>query len=295
MSLGTFAAKVPRMTEEDVLAPEFLITQGLRFTFEVRHPFRGLEGGFMELIALADGKGRSLGLNDSFMMNLPPLSSRSRSTSAMVVSMATSTELKDRIMTAHTAARELLKTSVQLTDAYFLYTPSQIWLAALYVVDEQLARAYLDSKFSPALTGAVRQDQHHKGEREEEVEEGKVINRGEFKMRLTSTIHRLATLLRTADVDGEVSNPTGPHLAELKRIDKKLYHCRNPERTDLMALNRSLRDKPSTSRSTTTPKCGGTKKSLSEDTSIGNQALVGQGFLGGGNASVGDDDDVFRE
>jgi len=31
-----------KITEEEVLAPEFIITQGLRFAFDVHHPFRAL-------------------------------------------------------------------------------------------------------------------------------------------------------------------------------------------------------------------------------------------------------------
>ena len=57
-ALKSFASKFPKTTPDDVIAPEFLVTQGLRFTFDVRHPHRGLEGGFMELLALASGDGQ---------------------------------------------------------------------------------------------------------------------------------------------------------------------------------------------------------------------------------------------
>lgn len=59
MSLRQFAAGIPGdTTADDVIAPEFLIMQSLRFTFDVRHPFRGLEGGIMELQAVAQGLGQ---------------------------------------------------------------------------------------------------------------------------------------------------------------------------------------------------------------------------------------------
>src|SRR5271155_2516033 len=51
--LTKFADAIGGTKPEDVLASEFLLTQGLRFTFDVRHPFRALEGAVMELQALS--------------------------------------------------------------------------------------------------------------------------------------------------------------------------------------------------------------------------------------------------
>src|SRR5437667_9302240 len=56
--LKDFVSQLPKTTAEGVIATEFLVTQGLRFTLDVRHPYRALEGGFMELIAYAEGKAR---------------------------------------------------------------------------------------------------------------------------------------------------------------------------------------------------------------------------------------------
>lgn len=219
--LKAFAGKVPK-SAEDVIAPEFVISQGLRFTFDVRHPFRGLEGGFMELIAVADGKGKALGLDEEPFNSLPP---RTSAQGAAEKQKPPPTGLGNRIRNAHTAAKDILKTSAQLTDAYFMYTPSQIWLAALYIVDEPLARAYLDAKFpTPADS------------------ETKSTRTAEFKIKLLATIHRLATLLQSQAIS-ETLNPTPEYIAELKRIDKKLYTCRNPERMDLIEYNQSLRAK----------------------------------------------------
>src|SRR5277367_4368464 len=53
--LTKFADAIGKTKAEDVLASEFLLTQGLRFTFDVRHPFRALEGVAMELQAIATG------------------------------------------------------------------------------------------------------------------------------------------------------------------------------------------------------------------------------------------------
>lgn len=267
--LKAFAAKVPKTTPEDVIAPEFVITQGLRFTFDVRHPFRGLEGGFMELIAVADGKGKPLGLAEEAFKDLPP---RTSAQGAAEQRQAPPGDLKNRIRNAHSAAKDILKTSAQLTDAYFMYTPSQIWLAALYIVDEPLARAYLDAKFptptSTSTTDAPASDDAHKtGTR-----------KAEFKIKLLATIHRLASLLQSQDIS-ETLSPTAEYIAELKRIDKKLYTCRNPERMDLVEYNQSLRNQP---------KEGGVATGDDEDEGSGPGGGGGDGENGGNEGKDGE-------
>lgn len=85
-------------TAEAVLAGEYLLCQGIRFAFDVRHPFRALEGAILEL-----------------RRRLP--------------------DEEARINKAHKRAREVLKFSPLMTDAYFHYTPSQIMMAALQMAD----------------------------------------------------------------------------------------------------------------------------------------------------------------
>ncbi|KAI9885023.1 MAG: hypothetical protein M1823_003191 [Watsoniomyces obsoletus] len=256
--LSTFASKVPS-TSEDVLAPEFLLTQGLRFTFDVRHPFRGLEGGFMEMIALAEGKGQELGMIDSrgegggggtggagiFNIEQGPQKMMNKH----------SAELKKRIMNAHTTAKELLKTAALLTDAYFLYTPAQIWLSGVYVVDEELVRSYLDVKFpTPTLSSSSSNavppphsitpntTTHEDTMKDNDgADQNEIDQKSQLKISILSTIHRLARILQDPQIN-QIMHPTGSYLKELKRIDKKLYTCRNPERTDLVKLNQSLKN-----------------------------------------------------
>ena len=207
-SLKSFVSKLPKTTAEDVVAPEFLLTQGLRFTFDVRHPHRGLEGGFMELLALATGKGQSRPNNGASPTQLqkqmegldPANGGNKKSRSAE--------EVVQRIQDAHGKAKEILKTSALLTDAYFLYTPSQIWLSSLFVADEPLARFYLDFKFPTPST---------------------------MKPKLLTTLGTCANLLRSS----ASADPDDSELKELKRIDKKLYKCRNPEKIDLFGINKA--------------------------------------------------------
>ena len=103
------------VTEDDVKAPEFLVLQGLRFTLEVRHPFRGLMGGVADM-----GRMSREGVLDV---------------------------AEGRVGKAADGVKAWLKRAAQMTDVYFLFTPSQIWLGGLWVVDEELATRYLEAKF----------------------------------------------------------------------------------------------------------------------------------------------------
>ena len=218
--LSAFAAKLDKTTSEDVVGPEFLLTQGLRFTFDVRHPFRGLEGGFMEMLALAEGKGKSVALGLDQEAFFHGLSSSSES-------VAAADDIRSRIRTAHTAAKDHLKTSAQLSDAYFLYTPAQIWLAAVYVVDKVLARAYLDSKFPTIIIISSKDQQQHKK-----------IN----KTILIQTIHDLASLLHHHHHHQRHPGDAKAKIAEMKRIGKKLFAChQNPKPSAAAVPSSSLR------------------------------------------------------
>lgn len=207
-SLKTFVSKLPKTTAEDVVAPEFLLTQGLRFTFDVRHPQRGLEGGFMELLALATGKGQTTASSGQTPMQLQDGMMKTRPAKGTKTAVKTAGDLKLRIQSAHGKAKDILKTSALLTDAYFLYTPAQIWLATLLLVDEPLALYYLDIK---------------------------VPTQSNMKPKLVSTLRACAEILQSS----ASMSPSGEELKELTRIDKKLYKCRNPEKIDLVGINKA--------------------------------------------------------
>ena len=207
-SLRTFASKLPKTSPESVVAPEFLLTQGLRFTFDVRHPHRGLEGGIMELMSLAQGKGQAgPGMNNSSeqlqkeMLIIQPAKEGSKKSRS-------ADEVVRRIQVAHGKAKEVGKTSALLTDAYFLYTPSQIWLSSLFLADEPLARFYIDTKFPTTST---------------------------IKPKLITTLRSCVDLLRSS----VSASPGEAEIKALTKIDKKLFKCRNPEKVDLVGINKA--------------------------------------------------------
>ena len=111
MRLSKFAGFFPNTTAEEILAAEYILCQGIRFAFDVKHPYRALEGAIMELRRLGDFD-------------------------------------EDRVNRAHDKAREILKFSPLVTDAYFHYTPSQIMLAALSIIDDGLVERILREAFA---------------------------------------------------------------------------------------------------------------------------------------------------
>lgn len=221
MSLRQFADALQSTSAEDVIAPEFLLMQGLRFTFDVRHPFRGLEGGIMELQAMAQGLGQPAPhfphqTPDSLQQGLLSIAPNPRSKSS------SQSNISDRIARAHHNTREILKTAAQMTDAYFLYTPSQIWLSALLLADPSLAQYYIETKVGAGPTTMTTTPSS----------ESQAIDPfSHLRTKLLKTLDACSTLLKAYEPVS--TNPE--QMKNLKRIAKKLYHCQNPEKVNLAA------------------------------------------------------------
>ncbi|TVY87815.1 Cyclin [Lachnellula willkommii] len=188
--LTKFAEAITATKPEEILASEFLLTQGLRFTFDVRHPFRALEGAVMELQAMANGH--------------IPVGDKLRG-------------MDRRVKEAHGKAREYLKTSALLTDVYFHYTPSQIMMASLLIADRQLISLYLSSKLPPGSGSA----------------------NAAISAKLMEALDRCAEMLQSMEPGKEQSSE---EKKELSALAKKLRKCRNPEKIDLVSLQRAKRE-----------------------------------------------------
>ncbi|KAI2643716.1 cyclin ccl1 [Xylaria nigripes] len=178
--LQKFADKFPGITGEAVLAAEYVLCQGLRFAFDVRHPFRALEGAIMELRGLGDFD-------------------------------------EDRLAQAHGRTREILKFSPLLTDVYFHYSPSQIMFGAMFLVDEGLVQRLLRDAF----TG---QSESSKNQVLESIQSCRAILEKEIPER------------RTTYWDASASKET------MRPLNKKLRKCRDPDRVDLVALQKARRE-----------------------------------------------------
>lgn len=212
--IATAATAGPVISQEDLLAPEFKVAIGLRWAFQVWHPFRGLEGIFLELNAIAGGRYQS-----------PRGGATEREDARTRLDALLGGDV-DRVGRAHGGARALLTSTALLTDAYFLYTPAQISFAAFWQADPALAELYIDVKFPPPTAQHV-------------------------KAKLLDTITECARNHLAPDITGNSSNPypglllqlpqngiatsveaatESTLMREVMRIDKKLYQVTNRDK-----------------------------------------------------------------
>ncbi|KAJ6441190.1 glycoside hydrolase family 30 protein [Purpureocillium lavendulum] len=186
--LAKLAEKFPNTTSEQILAGEFLLCQGIRFTFDVRHPFRALEGAILELRRRLPGE-------------------------------------EARVNKAHARAREILKFSALVTDVYFHFTPSQIMMAALLMVDSGLLDVLLPKPAPPhddnSPVGA-NTDMHE---------------------RILTAVEDCRAMLEDEPPERMTEYWGTPEIVKsMKPLRKKLQKCRDPDRADLVALQRARRE-----------------------------------------------------
>ncbi|PNS15496.1 hypothetical protein CAC42_755 [Sphaceloma murrayae] len=156
MTLSEFARRI-KSNQEDILAPEYKIIQSLRFTLDVRQPFRGLRGALMELLNIVEGHApllptSSLSATDlqTAFSTLPHPSSSPSTPPSYRTPWSPPSPLPDRAHAAYSTARQTLDAPTLLSDAYFLFTPPQLYLAALFLADTPLADFYLSTKLPPS-------------------------------------------------------------------------------------------------------------------------------------------------
>ncbi|KAI1204598.1 cyclin mcs2 [Annulohypoxylon truncatum] len=170
----------PNTTSEMILAAEYVLCQGIRFAFDVRHPFRALEGAIMELRRFSD-------FDD------------------------------DRINKAHEKTRAILKFSPLVTDVYYHYTPSQIMYAALAMVDEELVERILKEAF------AGQSD--------------------EARDKILGVIQGCKAMLEEEPPEKMTSYWEDKEIVKgVKALRRKLAKCRDPDRVDLVALQKVRRE-----------------------------------------------------
>jgi cyclin H len=224
-SAETFAGNFKKVTAEQILAPEYLIVQALRFNFEIKHPFRALKGGHLELMEMAKGKydgpnfsakedrngGQTAADIQVALLQVPR--------KAGDVSKSTIQDMEKRITEAYGFASHTLKNAAVLTDVYFLYTPAQIWLAAHLLADEQLTLFYLSLKI-PSSSPI----------------HGKIL----ATLRAcasTLSAHRSYAASPLSKEEKEARDVQ--HKAAVKTLIDKLKLCRDPDKVDLVKLNQA--------------------------------------------------------
>ncbi|KAF8244721.1 hypothetical protein K440DRAFT_655825 [Wilcoxina mikolae CBS 423.85] len=185
------------ITKEELLAPEINIAMNLRWSFHILHPYRGVEGVKLELLALATGiyPGQQV---DGGGGGKSPYT-------------------RERVEKACAKARALLTGGALFTDVYFLYTPSQITMAGVWAQDPPLVEHYLGVKFAVEKTRArLLRVVKECAERHLMAKKDGEYHYPELLLRLPQN---------GVPMDAEVT----PELKkEAVRIDKKLFHLRKP-------------------------------------------------------------------
>jgi len=209
-----------KITEDEVLAPEFIITQGLRFAFDVRHPFRALKGAYLELLSLVNvakgGKSPEWISTSSEnlarqLLDLPKPGPTTDVRFGPHGQRASPLVFEKRVKAAYDSAKERLEFDVLISDAYFLYTPSQIVFATLWLADPPLIEFYLSLKMNI-----------------------------ETSFRDNPKKHKIMTVIKDCgQLLLEHASQSDALFEEVREIEKKLHHCRNPEKADLVRLNQA--------------------------------------------------------
>lgn len=216
MTLSEYARKISTDPEQ-VLAPEYKVMQGLRFTLDVKHPSRGLKGVLMELLNLAEGlvgpvdgadeqDGKTL---QQELMGLSfPLQDNKTQWGPPASGTMDAKHLESRIQAAYHSARSLLDSPALLTDVYFLYTPSQLVHAAMLLVDEPLTSFFLSTKLPMSLP---------------------------MRPKILATLRSCAEMLQSFDQGAVLSKD------QRAELEKKLERCRDPSTRDLVKAFAAMR------------------------------------------------------
>lgn len=189
-----FAMRIANTSSQEILASEFILTQGLRFTFDVRHPLRAHMGAMIELEGIA--RGNIMLEGEAGTAPVPP-------------------KLLDKIQRMYQRSREILKTDAQIADVYFHFTPSQIMFASLWIADRELAEWYLGTKTHADAPAAQE--------------------------KILATIKNCAAQL--LEIGGKRADEvSAEEKKDLRALTKKLARCMDPEKGDLVGLQRAKRE-----------------------------------------------------
>jgi len=187
-SIGDFTSKIPNCSDDDVLALEFLVSQSLKFQFKVHHAYLAGRGIAMDLQTLITEETE---LNDFVEVTVPQ-------------AQATINQLR-------------------LTDAEFLYTPSQIALAAYHLHAPSLAERWLASKIERRNASTLRSVEAKKEEEEEQKKMDRMLS--DLKQTVLVPVQDLIEQAsRSVDVEA------------VREVDRRLRYCKNPEKDPSSSL-----------------------------------------------------------
>ena len=187
IGINKFSKTIPKTTPESILKYEYTILETMRFSLMCHHPMRPLYGFYLD-----------------------------------IQNVLTKLDF-NRLYKDYMACRERINESV-FSDAQFLYTPPQIALAALYLVDDVVCMRYLMRKFGVKRKQMLeKMGQADKNKDNQKTENGETAVLVEKKEVLAEVIKEETPIneqkdAATIDDKGEENNPDE---AEAKKVEKK--------------------------------------------------------------------------
>ncbi|KAF5390263.1 hypothetical protein D9757_002793 [Collybiopsis confluens] len=170
ISLDAYTSHIPNTVASDVLDLEFLVAQSLGFEFAVWHAHRALWGIWLDMQSLPE---------------MPPEFATEQSA------------IYDSALAHIRAAR--------LTDAEFIYTPSQIALACISLVAPDMTNKWLESKANIPKS-----------------EDSPDIPARPSTTLLSGSLEAIRTMITDT---GKV-----PDVEAVREVDRRLRTCKNPEK-----------------------------------------------------------------
>ncbi|KAK6330652.1 hypothetical protein TWF718_002849 [Orbilia javanica] len=210
LSTAEFCKRIPKLTPEAVLKYEFKVAGGIGWDFEIRHPLRGADGGIMEL--------------------LTALGSNSADPGLQVLKEKLGQNQSRRVTDAAGRMKGYLTKEALVSDVYYHYTPPQIFLGALWLADKELAEAYIEWRFGEnSLMGRpLKKKKKEKKGKEKNVEDEAAAAEASkppaLAPKLIPVVAACAEMMLKAQEYEKIS------VDVLKRIDKKLHRCQNPQK-----------------------------------------------------------------
>jgi cyclin H len=133
-----------------------------------------------------------------------------------------------------------------MTDAYFHYTPSQIMLAALSLADQDLAERVIHETFHPAPPAAAQpqpRDNNRKAVAAAAAEDRARLLGVEMRDRVLEVVKSCREMLSQEPPERLKAYWETPELEQTtKLLNRKLKKCRDPDRWDLVALQKARRE-----------------------------------------------------
>lgn len=192
IALDFYTSRIPKTAPADVLDLEFLVAQSLGFDFAVWHAHRALWGLWLDM--QVSSLKLSQHCSDSPRQSLPDVS-------------------LDDLKAAYESALGHVRSS-RLTDAEFIYSPSQIALACMSLASPPLADAWVRSKYgaSPPSASGLSGDS------------------------IIEVVNALKTII---SLEG-----SSPDVEAVREVDRRLKLCKNPEKIPgTNAYNKRLEEK----------------------------------------------------